>query len=173
MRAASATKRKAPTNQPTNQPNYQLTHTNIANTTNTAYTNTATNTTTNTTTDTTHYHSHRDAIQRTPSTNTTHSHSPITPRCDAEDTLDSGSSFSTGDLFAIRDLFNDLLTGPIVVPTFDQYVGFSNLVSTQIDDKLYNQLLGQTSFGRTFGNIFTLGTLHFAPAGPQVDSLIR
>jgi hypothetical protein len=34
-------------------------------------------------------------------------------------------------------------------------------------------VLQETSYGRSFGNLVTLGTMHLAPAGPVVDAFME
>jgi hypothetical protein len=67
----------------------------------------------------------------------------------------------------------DLLSGPLPIPTFDMFVFTSLAISSAVGDNKITSLATSSSFGQTYGNLLTLGTLHFAPEGPEVDSLIQ
>ena len=84
-----------------------------------------------------------------------------------------GAAFNVGDLYVIQSVLNDVMSGPVPVPNFDSYVATSQLLQQYIDEDLYNELLGQSGYGRVFGTLFTLGHLHFAPAGRHTESLIH
>lgn len=75
--------------------------------------------------------------------------------------------------YNLYDLYTQLIQGPLLVPTLDQYLFLNDLFSNNFE-KLgtYGGLLSQTQLGQTFTNLFQRGVMHFAPSGPQVDSLI-
>lgn len=76
----------------------------------------------------------------------------------------------------LSGLFNslgDLLAGPLPIPSFDMFVFTSLAISSAVGDDRITSLATSSSFGQTYGNLLTLGTLHFAPEGPEVDSLIQ
>ena len=56
-----------------------------------------------------------------------------------------------------------LQRGPFPVPTFDQFVGLGSLLSANVDFGTREYLVTNNNVGREFGNLLTLGTLHFAP----------
>eukprot|EP00601_Ochromonadales_sp_CCMP2298_P001426 CAMPEP_0173193416 /NCGR_PEP_ID=MMETSP1141-20130122/13943_1 /TAXON_ID=483371 /ORGANISM="non described non described, Strain CCMP2298" /LENGTH=512 /DNA_ID=CAMNT_0014117743 /DNA_START=89 /DNA_END=1624 /DNA_ORIENTATION=+ len=66
----------------------------------------------------------------------------------------------------------DILSGPLIVPTLDQFIAANEFLSANEATSGIGGLLTQTSFGRTFTNLLYKGGLHFAPRGEQVDSLI-
>jgi len=72
----------------------------------------------------------------------------------------------------VNRLIKKIMKGPLPPPTFDQYVLVSNAISRQIDQELYDRLLGDTEIGRRFGNLVSLGTLHLAPHGSHVDAFV-
>jgi len=61
------------------------------------------------------------------------------------------------------DQIQDVLKNPFPVPTFDQYVLASQAISSLINPDDLPIILSQSSFGRSFGNLLTLGTLHISP----------
>ena len=75
--------------------------------------------------------------------------------------------------YNLYDLYTQLIQGPLLVPTLDQYLFVNDLFSNNFE-KLgtYGGLLSQTQLGQTFTNLFQRGGMHFAPSGPQVDSLV-
>jgi hypothetical protein len=73
----------------------------------------------------------------------------------------------------LSSTLNDFLAGPIPVPPFDLFVTTSRAISRAVGGDRLASLATSSSFGQTYGNLLTLGTLHFAPASPEVDSLIE
>jgi hypothetical protein len=67
----------------------------------------------------------------------------------------------------------DYLSGPLPIPSFDTFVFTSLAISSAVGDDKITSLATSSSFGQTYGNLLTLGTLHFAPDSPEVDSLIQ
>lgn len=57
-----------------------------------------------------------------------------------------------------------LMDGPFPVPDLDTFVGLGSAVAENLDAGAYAEVLENMESGRTFGNIITQGTLHFAPA---------
>ena len=45
-------------------------------------------------------------------------------------------------------------------------------VRDSISAEAYDELLGDTYYGQMFGNLITLGTLHLAPEGPELDAFV-
>ena len=45
-------------------------------------------------------------------------------------------------------------------------------ISSGISAEAYDELLGDTYYGQMFGNLITLGTLHLAPEGPELDAFV-
>eukprot|EP00520_Triparma_pacifica_P008709 CAMPEP_0118657482 /NCGR_PEP_ID=MMETSP0785-20121206/14045_1 /TAXON_ID=91992 /ORGANISM="Bolidomonas pacifica, Strain CCMP 1866" /LENGTH=2195 /DNA_ID=CAMNT_0006550409 /DNA_START=65 /DNA_END=6648 /DNA_ORIENTATION=+ len=82
---------------------------------------------------------------------------------DEEDEDDGGGQ---GDaILELRSDFNKYLKSPIPTPTFDQYITVGLLLSNSFDDATYNELLNNNEYGREWGNLFTLGTIHVVPEG--------
>jgi hypothetical protein len=76
------------------------------------------------------------------------------------------------DLYDTRRALNDVLTGPLPIPTFDQFVGIYRLLNGTLSDYARGRLLVANWYGRAFGNLLTLGALHFAPDGPATRECI-
>jgi ABC-type multidrug transport system fused ATPase/permease subunit len=75
---------------------------------------------------------------------------------------------------SILEIYNTITTGPLIVPTFDQYIAVNEFLSenlNQLGD--YGTLLSETALGQTYTNLLYKGSLHFAPRGEYVDSLIE
>ena len=86
-------------------------------------------------------------------------------------TAEGGSDLDA--LFQLRYTLDRFLRGPLPAPSFDQFVLASNAISSRIAPGVYDQIIGDTDYGRAFGNLVTLGTFHVAPAGPDADAFIR
>lgn len=71
----------------------------------------------------------------------------------------------------IYQQINTLLNGPLSIPTFDEYIGLQTILVKQLKGLPVDKLL-LTSYGQQFGNLVMSGSLHFAPAGDYVNSLI-
>lgn len=80
---------------------------------------------------------------------------------------------SQGDSSILTEVL-ELLEGPLPIPNFDSFILASRGVSRALEetDEL-SDILSRTEFGRRYGNLLTLGDLHFAPAGEEVDSLVN
>lgn len=76
-------------------------------------------------------------------------------------------------LSGIYSTFTDYLSGPLPTPTFDIFVLTSRAISNVVGEDRITSLITSSSFGQTYGNLLTLGSLHFAPDSPEVDSLIK
>jgi len=87
---------------------------------------------------------------------------------DSEEEEEDGDGES---IINLREEFNNYLNGPLPIPTFDQYVSAGLLLSNAFDDDTYNELLNNNEYGREWGNLFTLGTIHIVPDGPLADEL--
>lgn len=55
------------------------------------------------------------------------------------------------------------MDGPFPVPNLDEFVGLGTAVASDLGAGVYAKVVGNWESGRTFGNIITQGTLHFAP----------
>jgi hypothetical protein len=77
-----------------------------------------------------------------------------------------------GDIFVLLDAarrqISELLENPMTVPTFAQYVSASLALSSLIDTEDMPDILADSSFGRQWGNLLTLGTLHLSPTSNPV-----
>lgn len=68
---------------------------------------------------------------------------------------------------------NNILSGPLAIPTFDQYMYANNLLVSSVSQTgNVENILSTSSFGQKFNNLLKKGTLHFAPSGKEVDNLI-
>jgi hypothetical protein len=90
-----------------------------------------------------------------------------------DDTAAAAEGTELDSLFDIQKFLSKLLRGPLPAPSFDQFVLLSSAVSSGVDQELYNDLIGETNYGRAFGNLVTLGTLHLSPAGPAADAFVK
>eukprot|EP01038_Epipyxis_sp_PR26KG_P012006 gene12006-16074_t len=64
-----------------------------------------------------------------------------------------------------------ILSGPLIAPSFDVYVGASKLLSSNSGS--FGGFITQSAYGRTFTNLLYFGNLHFAPEGPALDNLLN
>jgi hypothetical protein len=97
---------------------------------------------------------------------------PVALNDDEEGGGTAGAGTSVDGLWSLRTLLGRFLRGPLPPPSFDQFVLASNAISSQVNQEVYDELLGDTDYGRAFGNLVTLGTLHLCPAGPEVDAFV-
>ena len=72
---------------------------------------------------------------------------------------------------ALLRLYNEIIDGPLIVPSLDQYIQLKWLFESDQYGEL-NGVISETAFGRSFTNLLYSGDLHFAPHGALVDSLI-
>lgn len=71
-------------------------------------------------------------------------------------------------------LYNNITSGPLIVPTFDQYIALNEFLSNNVDSLgEYGDIISQTALGRTYTNLLYKGGLHFAPESTEVFSLIE
>lgn len=63
-----------------------------------------------------------------------------------------------------------VMDGPLVIPDLDQYIAIGKLLKPY--NNKYHTAISQTTFGRSFTNLFDQGTLHFAPNSPETLNLI-
>ena len=61
-----------------------------------------------------------------------------------------------------------LLRNPLFVPSFAQYVSVSRAIRTLVNADEMPRVLSDSSYGRQWGNLLTLGTLHLSPASSNV-----
>ena len=47
-----------------------------------------------------------------------------------------------------------------------------NILTSSFDDATYNELLNNNEYGREWGNLFTLGTVHIVPDGELTEKFI-
>ena len=68
----------------------------------------------------------------------------------------------------------DILRRPIVVPTFGQYVWASKMLSSFLNvRRTLPRILVDSSYGRQWGNLLTLGTIHLSPREhPMTENFI-
>ena len=65
---------------------------------------------------------------------------------------------------------NSYLSGPLPIPTFDEFVTITKYFSSYAAS--YSAIASQTGVGQKYQNLIVQGSLHFAPAGEEVSSLI-
>eukprot|EP00937_MAST-01D_sp_MAST-1D-sp2_P000713 g713.t1 len=75
----------------------------------------------------------------------------------------NSGGYRTSDLYDVRDALASLMAGPLSVPSFDAFVGAHLAISRNIDPRTMGYLNTYNRYARDFGNLLTLGTLHFAP----------
>ncbi|CAJ1947143.1 unnamed protein product [Cylindrotheca closterium] len=68
-----------------------------------------------------------------------------------------------------RDEIRDLLQGPIPTPSFSQFVSISTALFNIVPLDSLPRIFGETSFGRQWGNLLTLGTLHLSPRNQAAE----
>jgi hypothetical protein len=72
------------------------------------------------------------------------------------------------------NFIDDILTGPILPPTFDQFIGLGNLIQSSGDLSEQFDSFSSSSFVQQYGNLIRTGEIHFAPfPSPEVSSLIN
>ena len=105
-------------------------------------------------------------------------HQPLKRRLEQEEEEETGGGQAFGvdededfEGEEIYDLLNEarrqlnrLLADPIPCPSFAQYVALSEILSRLIDAESLPRLFSESEYGRKWGNLLTLGTLHLAPA---------
>jgi hypothetical protein len=73
----------------------------------------------------------------------------------------------------LLNLYNQVIEGPLFIPTLQQFLYVGNQIANNFDQLgSYGDIISRTSIGQTFMNLLHRGAIHFAPAGPAVDSLI-
>eukprot|EP00546_Thalassionema_frauenfeldii_P021997 CAMPEP_0178898090 /NCGR_PEP_ID=MMETSP0786-20121207/2129_1 /TAXON_ID=186022 /ORGANISM="Thalassionema frauenfeldii, Strain CCMP 1798" /LENGTH=2244 /DNA_ID=CAMNT_0020568753 /DNA_START=187 /DNA_END=6921 /DNA_ORIENTATION=+ len=85
----------------------------------------------------------------------------ITEESEAEIEGNDNDVFDT--LAAANGELRTLLTNPFPVPTFNQYVSVSGALSSFINPDELPIIISQSSYGESWGNLLTLGTLHITP----------
>lgn len=78
-----------------------------------------------------------------------------------DDTTDEDSIFDVLD--GASNQLQTLLASPIPVPSLDQYVAASRGLSSMLSDEELPIILQDSSYGRAWGNLLTLGALHLSP----------
>jgi hypothetical protein len=82
------------------------------------------------------------------------------------------SSDGTLDIAELYTSIVDILSGPLTVPNFDAYITLSRTMSASLQSEELTSVLTNSEFGQKYGNLLTLGSIHFAPDSSEVDSLI-
>eukprot|EP01041_Mallomonas_annulata_P006632 gene6631-13438_t len=65
-----------------------------------------------------------------------------------------------------------ILGGPMVIPSFDQFINFVKVVSSLSRGLSDNVIVTSTALGRQYANLYRQGVLHFAPNNYAVNNLI-
>lgn len=77
------------------------------------------------------------------------------------------------DIGSLYTSIVEILSGPLIVPSFDSYITLSRTISSGLQSDELTTILTDSEFGQKYGNLLSLGTIHFAPDSSQVDSLIE
>jgi len=62
------------------------------------------------------------------------------------------------------------LESPITIPSFETYVGISTAISQAVGVNSLPRVFTDSNFGRQWGNLLTLGTLHLSPRNAVAES---
>lgn len=92
---------------------------------------------------------------------------PTSPQGDGDDPQRDGAGSDGLNFGDLEELFHNakgLMDGPFPVPDLDSFVAAGSAVIGDLDASAYAEVLENMESGRTFGNLITQGTLHFAPA---------
>mmetsp|Transcript_43917 Transcript_43917/g.64517 ORF Transcript_43917/g.64517 Transcript_43917/m.64517 type:complete len:2436 (+) Transcript_43917:98-7405(+) len=84
-------------------------------------------------------------------------------------------------LSSVSKEIQNLLDNPLPIPTLDQYIAISLCLSTALSTVTSGQSLSReavnilqiSDYGRTWGNLLELGTLHISPTGVVTDSFVE
>jgi len=86
---------------------------------------------------------------------------------DDTDDDDDTTEDSEGDIYKVlndaRKELNRLLKNPLAVPSFPEYVNLSIFLSSLFDTEKWPRIFSDSSYGREWGNLLTLGSLHLSP----------
>lgn len=86
--------------------------------------------------------------------------------------LPSTQSGSSATLDSLRVQIRQFLDQPILIPSMDAFVALSKTLSSLVDVNQLPSLVAETRFGRQWGNLLTLGTLHVVdPSYSFIDFL--
>lgn len=86
---------------------------------------------------------------------------------DEPEVINTTSSLDDIDYDFLQDIYTDIfeyVKQPITVPSMDQFVQISNLLSSNINVTALPRIFTDSDFGRKWGNLLTLGTIHLSPA---------
>lgn len=72
----------------------------------------------------------------------------------------------------VTNLFG-LLNGPLLVPSFDQYISVSNYLSGIVNGNAIVNLVLRSSYGQKFGNLLQKGVIHLAPNSTETASFLE
>ena len=85
------------------------------------------------------------------------------------------SGFSTAGNIDVAELYvsiSDILSGPLPVPTFDQFITLNQVIASSVDADELGSIVTESELGQVYGNLLTVGSLHFAPDSAEVEDLI-
>ena len=66
-------------------------------------------------------------------------------------------------LYLLHQSLQNILNGPLSIPTIDQYIYMSDIVNSIVKPDDMNAMLQNSDFFRIWGNMITLGTIHLSP----------
>jgi len=82
------------------------------------------------------------------------------PASSSNTTNGTRTTSSNANLQAMRRQLNQLLKQPVPIPSLDVYVAISRLLTSMVDVDALPEIVSQSRYGRQWGNLLTLGTLH-------------
>ncbi|CAM9223755.1 unnamed protein product [Phaeothamnion confervicola] len=81
--------------------------------------------------------------------------------------------YDVDDADDVIHVFRKFMEGPFPIPEFDDFVSLGSTLRANLDMGAYEYLFTNNEAGREFGNLLTLGTLHFAPdSHPAIPALV-
>ena len=66
-------------------------------------------------------------------------------------------------LYILHQSIQGILSGPLPIPTIDQYIYMSDIINSIVKPEDMDAMLQNSDFFRIWGNMITLGTIHLSP----------
>jgi len=82
------------------------------------------------------------------------------------------SNNNTVNIWDVKRQIDPVLKGPLPAIPINAFVSVGLAAQQSLDAETYAALTEDETYGSQFGNILTLGTLHIAPATPEVSAFI-
>lgn len=82
--------------------------------------------------------------------------------------------FISPDIASLQANIDDILSGPLPIPTFDQYITANRLITNAYNsvNSEAATIIEESAVGGRYANLYKTGSLHFAPDDETTDSLI-